>query len=413
MDVCHTQKISRHRTSSRNFSSFFLSLSLSHSHKPSRLRRKFFTRWIDSSDKSSQINQVRLQTIKEKEDLRRSIIVSSGSSTFFLSWRFYQSSSDGTLRSPFDLFLRRYSLLYLLQQSHLCFHPFALDQSQRTAAIQWLSNSQFRFGSTSFHVERRFNQFNAKVDHHEQFSIDRFLLEHRWLFIANLMGFVLFVKHHRQSPVFNQRHIVDKSVPTARHQRAIGRCGRHFHDALLVALLFHHRDGFEQFSFLLNSTVRQLHVRSFVHLRTYDQRKQFLRIIGHIAEKPRSVCREICSFFSSCFFLLLVYFIICSYADEISLYGTISSSYSTLTATMGSVLFIVVRWSEHFLAYYSSAFSPDLSAFPSASFPILHLLPMDSALSSSLPVIISNYDQSLSSANTNRTFSDDVRAGDH
>jgi hypothetical protein len=103
--------------------------------------------------------------------------------------------------------------------------------------------------------------------------------------------------------------------------------------------------------------------------------------------------------------LFLVFFIICSYGEEVSLYGTISSSYPSITSSMGNVIFIFIRWSHHFASFYTTQFAPNISY--AVSLPIFHLLPMDGSTTSSLSNVILNYQQIMSST-SNITFSDDV-----
>jgi hypothetical protein len=103
----------------------------------------------------------------------------------------------------------------------------------------------------------------------------------------------------------------------------------------------------------------------------------------------------------------VVYFIICSYAEEISLYSTISSSYQSISSTMGNTIFIFVRWSHHFASFYTTPFLPNISSYASSLFPILHLLPMDTN-AGNLNDIVSNYQQQIINTSPNITFSDDV-----
>ena len=107
--------------------------------------------------------------------------------------------------------------------------------------------------------------------------------------------------------------------------------------------------------------------------------------------------------------LSLVYFIICSFDDELSLYASISSSYATLTATMGNVIFVFVRWSQHFASFYTAQLAPNLTSYATASFPILHLLPIDSSSSASVNDLAMLYTQQLNVTGSSATLSDDVR----
>ncbi|CAF3902004.1 unnamed protein product [Rotaria magnacalcarata] len=102
-----------------------------------------------------------------------------------------------------------------------------------------------------------------------------------------------------------------------------------------------------------------------------------------------------------------VFFVICSYNEELSLYSTISSNYQSMMSAMGNVIFIFVRWSHHFLSFYTSLFSPNITSFQPSSFPILHLLPLDISMKNTLNDLISNYDQLINST-ANVTFSDDI-----
>lgn len=107
-------------------------------------------------------------------------------------------------------------------------------------------------------------------------------------------------------------------------------------------------------------------------------------------------------------YFFLVFFIICSYKDETSLYSTITSSYQSIQSSMGNVIFIFIRWSHHFVSYYTTQFPLNVT-YPSTSFPILHLLPMDSSTTSNLSAIVLNYQQQIISSTSNITFTDDVR----
>ena len=108
------------------------------------------------------------------------------------------------------------------------------------------------------------------------------------------------------------------------------------------------------------------------------------------------------------FSFLLVFFVICSYSDELLLYSVISSSYPILRLTMGNIIFIFVRWSSHFISFYTSQFLPDLTSYQTSLFPVLHLLSIDQSLTSSFNDIILNYERKILKSATNLTFSDDV-----
>jgi hypothetical protein len=102
-------------------------------------------------------------------------------------------------------------------------------------------------------------------------------------------------------------------------------------------------------------------------------------------------------------FFFIVYYVICSYVEEVSLYSQIYS-YSQSS----SIIFIFVRWSPHFASIYTTQFLPNTTtAEPlSYTFSILHLLPIDSDSTSSFNDIILNYEQIIA---TNVSFTDDVR----
>ncbi len=108
-------------------------------------------------------------------------------------------------------------------------------------------------------------------------------------------------------------------------------------------------------------------------------------------------------------FLFLVFFIICSYNDEPSLYSNISSSYQSITSAMGNVAFIFLRWSHHFASFYTTQFLLNTTLYSPSSFPILHLLPIDSGMTSSFNDIVLNYEDQIINLPVNLAFSDDVR----
>ena len=75
-----------------------------------------------------------------------------------------------------------------------------------------------------------------------------------------------------------------------------------------------------------------------------------------------------------------------------------------------SVVFIFLRWSPHFASFYTPQFLPNQTSTATAAyFPILHMLPIDLASTSSFDSIVSNYNQIILSNITNTDFSDDVR----
>jgi hypothetical protein len=104
-------------------------------------------------------------------------------------------------------------------------------------------------------------------------------------------------------------------------------------------------------------------------------------------------------------FFILVYYIICSYNDEISLYSKIVTYAQSTT-----IIFIFLRWSPHFASFYTTQFLPNTTTQANANFfPILHLLPVDIGSTSSFADIVLNYEQKILSNTMNATFSDDVR----
>jgi hypothetical protein len=103
-------------------------------------------------------------------------------------------------------------------------------------------------------------------------------------------------------------------------------------------------------------------------------------------------------------FFFLVYYIICSYADETDLYSKIYAF------AQSSVIFIFLRWSPHFASFYTTQFLPNTTAEGlTYSFPILHLLPIDIGSTSSFNDMVLNYQQQIISNPTNLSFIDDVR----
>ncbi|CAF1252073.1 unnamed protein product [Adineta ricciae] len=114
------------------------------------------------------------------------------------------------------------------------------------------------------------------------------------------------------------------------------------------------------------------------------------------------------SAFSTNTFKSRVFFIVCSSNDEINLYSSISSLYQSITSTIGNVVFIFVRWSHHFLSFYTQQFLPNTTSYSSTMFPILHLLPVDSGMTNSFESMVSNYQQQILNPSPSVAFSDDV-----
>ena len=108
-------------------------------------------------------------------------------------------------------------------------------------------------------------------------------------------------------------------------------------------------------------------------------------------------------------FFHLVYFVICSYDDELSLYSIISTSYQSMSSTMGTAIFIFVRWSHHFASFYTTPLLPNMTSFSATSFPILHLLALDNGVDTGLSNLVFNYEQQILNPTISRNFSDDVR----
>ena len=75
---------------------------------------------------------------------------------------------------------------------------------------------------------------------------------------------------------------------------------------------------------------------------------------------------------------------------------------------MGNVIFIVVRWSHHFMSIYTTQFLPNITSYSTSSFPILHLLPMDSSMTGSFNDMVLNYQQQILNPTPTIPFSDDV-----
>lgn len=108
-------------------------------------------------------------------------------------------------------------------------------------------------------------------------------------------------------------------------------------------------------------------------------------------------------------FFHLVYFVICSYDDEISLYSIISTSYQSMSSTMGTAIFIFVRWSHHFASFYTTPLLPNMTSFSPATFPILHLLALDNGVDTGISDLAFKYEQQILNPTISRNFSDDVR----
>ena len=76
---------------------------------------------------------------------------------------------------------------------------------------------------------------------------------------------------------------------------------------------------------------------------------------------------------------------------------------------MGNVVFIFIRWSHHYLSFYTTQYSPpNITSYPASSFPFLHLLPMDSGINNTLNALILIYQQQIISSTSTIPFSDDA-----
>ncbi len=76
---------------------------------------------------------------------------------------------------------------------------------------------------------------------------------------------------------------------------------------------------------------------------------------------------------------------------------------------MGNVIFIFVRWSQHFASFYTTQFLPNTTSYATTSFPILHLLPIDSSMTESFNDMVLNYEQQIINSPVTIPFSDDVK----
>lgn len=94
-----------------------------------------------------------------------------------------------------------------------------------------------------------------------------------------------------------------------------------------------------------------------------------------------------------------------------ALYGTISSSYQSITLTMGNVVFIFLRWSEHFASLYTAQFLPNIT-YSVSTLPVLHLLPVDSSILSLNDTVL-KYEQQLINSPVSVPFSDQVSLGEN
>ncbi|CAF3681686.1 unnamed protein product [Rotaria sp. Silwood1] len=105
---------------------------------------------------------------------------------------------------------------------------------------------------------------------------------------------------------------------------------------------------------------------------------------------------------------LRIYYILCSYDDEIILYDQIVS-YSKSKSTTNNIVFIFLRWSPHFISFYTTQYLPNTTSIGTSDlFPILHLLPIDIGSTNNFNDIILNYEQEILSDTLNITFSDDI-----
>ena len=105
----------------------------------------------------------------------------------------------------------------------------------------------------------------------------------------------------------------------------------------------------------------------------------------------------------------LVYYVLCSYHDEILLYSEIIS-YSQSKSTTKDIIFIFLRWSPHFISLYTSEFLPSTAPIESHGlFPILHLLPVDIGSTKSFNEFVLNYEREILSNASKIVFSEDVR----
>jgi hypothetical protein len=85
-----------------------------------------------------------------------------------------------------------------------------------------------------------------------------------------------------------------------------------------------------------------------------------------------------------------------------------------MSSSADNRLFIFLRWSPHFLSIYTRQFRIDTnSLINSMSFAILHLLPVDIRLASTLNDMIIYYEQNLLASTTNGTVIDDVKSTDY
>jgi hypothetical protein len=80
-----------------------------------------------------------------------------------------------------------------------------------------------------------------------------------------------------------------------------------------------------------------------------------------------------------------------------------------MISAMGNVIFIFVRWSQHFASFYTTQFLPNTTSYATTSFPILHLLPIDSSMTESFNDMILNYQQQIINSPMTISFSDDVK----
>lgn len=75
---------------------------------------------------------------------------------------------------------------------------------------------------------------------------------------------------------------------------------------------------------------------------------------------------------------------------------------------MGTVIFIVVRWSHHFASIYTNQFLPNTTSYATTAFPFLHLLPIDSSTTDSFNDLVINYQQQILAPTVMSLFSEQV-----
>ena len=181
-----------------------------------------------------------------------------------------------------------------------------------------------------------------------------------------------------------------------------------------AASIFMSQNSLSYFSMLVGSSnelYRSLAQKFSIYLTGQNFILEKYSMLSNTSTAPSTSLRSKGESFSSCTRLInptlsvLVFYVICSYDEEIKLYSTIVSSLQT----SGSRIFVFLRWSHHFAAFYTRQYLQNVTLpSNSAAFAILHLLPVDVSFNGTFNDLVANYEQDILSNGSNMTFGDDV-----